>query len=222
MYDLTCPCCGERYRIDAMPQVGRKVYCGRCRRKHIFYNDKLVPFAFDLSSGEVARRIGCPICRSRFLISINDAGEYSCVACGGLFYVSLKPELRESDLLKPETSKNASADKPAAPDAENTVSARETADSEQQIPALTPAVPRHSVFTPIQLPGKAFTGFKTDISSEKALELPTGMRDGDDANTFTFSPKPPPSAAVREAKRKTSKSQAPVTIKLTEYPVKKH
>lgn len=211
MYDLTCPCCGEKYRIDAIPQIGRKVYCGRCRRKHIFYNDKLVPFAFDLSSGEVARRIGCPTCRSHFLININDAGEYSCVACGGLFYVSLKPELSESD-LKPAAPE---PDPAAIPDA----AASETPAAEKpQKTAPPPKRPHpandHSVFTPIQLPEKAFTGFQTCISDEKALELPTEMRDGDDADSFR--PKPPPSAAVREAKRKTSKSQAPVTIKLPE------
>lgn len=192
MYELTCPCCGEKYKVDSKPQIGRKVFCGRCRRKHIFYNDKLVPFAIDLSSGEVTRRIACPTCRSHFLINIKDAGEFSCVACGALFYVSLKPEFRESD-LKPAASEPVPA--------ENSSVGKQPSDT-------------HTAFKPVELPEEAFTGFKTDISDEKALELPTELKEKDEEKVSP--PKPPQAKLIREAKRKTLTSNAPVTIKLNE------
>ena len=93
MLSLICPCCGEKYHVDTVLETGRKVLCGRCKRKHIYYNSKLVPFACDLSSGELVRQISCPVCQEHFLIGKEDAGEYFCAICGAIFYVGMKPEV---------------------------------------------------------------------------------------------------------------------------------
>ncbi len=217
MYELTCPCCGEKYKVDEKPQIGRKVFCGRCRRKHIFYGDKLVPFAFDLSSGEVARRIACPTCRSHFLINKGDAGEYSCVACGALFYVSLMPESKGSE-PKPATSAVPSGTGTAAADASGSPSAEKNSTETGLFPVPPPKRPQppdgKAAFITVPLPAEAFTGFKTDISDEKALELSTDLQDKNEEKVSP--PKPPRSKLIREAKRKTLASNAPVTIKLNE------
>ena len=196
MYELTCPGCGEKYTIDAKPQIGRKVSCGKCGLKHIFHDDQLVPFAIDLSSGEALRRIACPTCRSRFLVNKQDAGEYSCITCGALFYVSLNVEFRESD-LKPVVFKQISVTE--TPE-------KAVVQEESPCPPVPPrprAADSNSVAQSKQLPSEAFTGFKTELSGEKDLKLPASFP-----------------AAIQEAKRKTMASNAPRTIKLQEDTVK--
>ena len=93
MTKMVCPCCGEIYAVGVDVQVGRKVLCGKCQHKHIFYNYSLVPFAVELSPKNDQRRIACPHCRQHFYIDSSNLGEYSCANCKALFYVSAKPEV---------------------------------------------------------------------------------------------------------------------------------
>ena len=93
MTKMVCPCCGEIYAVGVDVQVGRKVLCGKCQHKHIFYNYSLVPFAVELSPKNDQRRIACPHCRQHFYIDSSNLGEYSCANCKALFYVSEKPEV---------------------------------------------------------------------------------------------------------------------------------
>ncbi|MBE6391863.1 MAG: hypothetical protein E7042_06665 [Lentisphaerae bacterium] len=93
MTKMVCPCCGEIYAVGIDVQVGRKVSCGKCQQKHIYYNYALVPFAIELAPKGNDRRIACPHCRQHFYIDKSNLGEYSCSNCKALFYVSEKPEV---------------------------------------------------------------------------------------------------------------------------------
>ena len=93
MTSFICPCCGENYHVDVDVQVGRKVFCGKCQMKHIYYNNTLVPFAVELSPRGDDRRIACPFCQHHFIVDKTNYGEYCCIQCGTRFYVAQKPEV---------------------------------------------------------------------------------------------------------------------------------
>lgn len=170
MVRLVCPCCGEEYLLEKMPQIGRKVFCGRCQRKHIFYNSMLVPFAFDLSSDVSEREIACPLCRDHFTIDKNDAGEYYCVSCGALFYVALNPEMYAVNLPPPPPPKPTAANRTA------------------------PGTPNG------KLPPEAFTGYRADVSPDAPLNLAAGQnsRPAEERAAHPV-PQPPPAPAPASA-----------------------
>ena len=93
MTSFICPCCGENYHVDVDVQVGRKVFCGKCQMKHIYYNNTLIPFAVELSPRGDDRRIACPFCQHHFIVDKTNYGEYCCIQCGTHFYVAQKPEV---------------------------------------------------------------------------------------------------------------------------------
>ena len=103
MTSFVCPCCGENYHVDVDVQVGRKVFCGKCQMKHIFYNNALIPFAVELSPRGDERRIACPFCQHHFIVDKTNHGEYCCIQCGTRFYVAQKPEIYAPGVV-PETS----------------------------------------------------------------------------------------------------------------------
>ena len=144
MTTLICPCCGENYHVDVEVQTGRKVFCGRCQRKHIYYNYALVPFAIELAAKGNNRRISCPFCQRHFLIETFSIGEYCCTGCGTPFYVSQKPEVY-------------------APGVEA---------SSAIVPPPTPPAGQEPV-DPETLPAEAYTGFSTEPLMESPLKLPT-------------------------------------------------
>ena len=144
MTTLICPCCGENYHVDVEVQTGRKVFCGRCQRKHIYYNYALVPFAIELASKGKDRRISCPFCQRHFLIETFSTGEYCCTGCGTPFYVSQKPEV-----YAPGVEPGSAVVPPPAPPAGQIQVAPET------------------------LPAEAYTGFSTEPLLESPLKLPT-------------------------------------------------
>ena len=76
MTSFVCPCCGENYHVDVDVQVGRKVFCGKCQMKHIYYNYSLVPFAVELAPRGRDRRIACPFCQRHFIVEKDNYGEY--------------------------------------------------------------------------------------------------------------------------------------------------
>ena len=182
MISLICPCCGEKYHVDTVLETGRKVLCGRCKRKHIYYNSKLVPFACDLSSGELVRRIACPVCQEHFLIGKQDAGEYFCAICGATFYVGMKPEVVST---------------PAA----------------EAVPA--PAPEEQAAFVKA---AEFATGL---IEKDIAVRAPQNFTTYDTMDQFT-PPKPPPAAAAagHDVREKLKYSTAPVTIKMSDAPVR--
>ena len=144
MTTLICPCCGENYHVDVEVQTGRKVFCGKCQRKHIYYNYALVPFAIELAPKGNDRRISCPFCQRHFLIEIFSIGEYCCTGCGTPFYVPRKPEV-----YAPGVEASAAIVPPPAPPA-----GLEPVDVEK-------------------LPAEAYTGFSTEPLMEVPLKLPT-------------------------------------------------
>ena len=97
MTSFICPCCGENYHVDVDVQVGRKVFCGKCQMKHVYYNNTLVPFAVELSPRGDDRRIACPFCQHHFIVDKTNYGEYCCIQCGTHFYVAQKPEVFVTD-----------------------------------------------------------------------------------------------------------------------------
>lgn len=145
MTTLICPCCGENYHVNVEVQTGRKVFCGRCQRKHIYYNYSLVPFALELAPKGNDRRISCPFCQRHFFIDTFSIGEYCCTACGTAFYVSQKPEI-----YAPGVEPGQSVVAPPAPP-----------------PGVT-------IPPPEKLPAEAYTGCATAPLLDAPLELPTG------------------------------------------------
>lgn len=141
---LICPCCGENYHVDVEVQTGRKVFCGKCQRKHIYYNYALVPFAIELAAKGNDRRISCPFCQRHFLIETFSIGEYCCTGCGTPFYVPQKPEVY-------------------APGVES---------SSAIVPPPVPPAGQEPV-APEKLPAEAYTGFSTEPLLESPLKLPT-------------------------------------------------
>ena len=172
MVRLVCPCCGEEYLLEKLPQIGRKVFCGRCQRKHIFYNSMLVPFAFDLSSDVAERQIACPLCRDHFTIEKDDAGEYYCVSCGALFYVARNPEMYAVNLPPPPPPKSAAS---------------------RRGEAGTPNG---------KLPPESFTGHRTEVSPEAPLNLAAGQNsrpaEARAAHPVPQTPPPAPAPAMQQ------------------------
>ena len=141
MTKLFCPCCGEIYNVGIEVQPGRKILCGKCQHKHIYYNYIMVPFAVELTPKDDQRRIACPSCRQHFYIDNFNLGEYACPQCNTLFYVSEKPEV-------------------FAPGVQLRMSSPET-----------PAAPEDIAIVPQALPPESFTGHVTEPLLEIPLDL---------------------------------------------------
>lgn len=145
MTSFICPCCGENYHVDVDVQVGRKVFCGKCQMKHVYYNNTLVPFAVELSPRGDDRRIACPFCQHHFVVDKTNYGEYCCIQCGTHFYVAQKPEV-----FAPGVVPGASAPIPPKP----------------IIPAVIPEADLS------KLSPESFAGCTTEPLTDIPLELP--------------------------------------------------
>ncbi len=161
MTSFVCPCCGENYHVNAEVQVGRKVFCGKCQMKHIYYNYSLVPFAVELSPRGGERRIACPFCQHHFLVDRFNFGEYCCIHCGTHFYVAQKPEV-----FAPGVKDGEAVFAPELPDAP----APEVDVTKLQPEAFTGCATEPLLEIPLELPAAA------EVECKKSSPVKSGSR----------------------------------------------
>lgn len=105
METIQCPCCGESYDIDAVIADGQKFFCGKCSKKIICFQDRLIPFSPEIPQPmAMVRQTACPYCDAIFEWENDVQGEYSCPECGRSFYLGPRKIYADNKTEKPEAA----------------------------------------------------------------------------------------------------------------------
>ncbi len=86
METIICPFCKEHYQVKNVVEYKRFI-CGRCGRKHIYHNGRLVPFSLSRREDGASRIEVCAYCKNDFTLEENASGEYICPFCNNILYI---------------------------------------------------------------------------------------------------------------------------------------
>ena len=86
METIICPFCKERYQVKGVVEYKRFI-CGRCGRKHIYHDGRLVPFSLSRREDTELRTEVCAYCKNDFTLEEDASGEYICPFCNNILYI---------------------------------------------------------------------------------------------------------------------------------------